>query len=233
MNPQPTEPPSNSSSFRFLQKILSKKPETLVLVLDLETNGLSPRYSVLSVTAVKYRCQYTQWEKVGRFHRFYYSRESENPEALRVNGLTKDRIRREREGKGWPEFFDEDYEFVEFCQGIDLVVGHNINFDLKFLPFLKDVARFCTMKSHTTDKFPSLSKLAHRYGLSVDSGRLHEGAYDVELTACIFEKILQDLEGYIVLEKQQEKQKRKHKASVETSALEPSRALEIRSRLGL
>lgn len=172
----------------------------MVLVLDLETNGLGSRYSVLSVTAEKYLYSHPELERIGRFHRFYFSREPENPDAIRVNGLTRERIQQEREGKGWPAYFDEDYEFVEFCLGIDLVVGHNIHFDLKFLPFLQGVDWFCTMKSHTTGKFPSLEKLAKRYGIPVLKERLHQGDYDVALTAAIFQRILQDLEIYTVLE---------------------------------
>lgn len=170
------------------------------MVLDLETNGLSSRYSVLSVTAEKYLCSSPELEQIGRFHRFYFPREPENPDAIRVNGLTRERLRQEREGKGWPAYFDEDYEFLEFCRGIDLVVGHNIHFDLKFLPFLNGVDWFCTMKSHTTGKFPSLERLARTYGIPVMKERLHQGDYDVALTVEIFRRILQDLEIYLTME---------------------------------
>lgn len=191
---------SEPTPFSRLRSILARKKDPVVLVLDLETNGLGSRYSVLSVTAEKYLYARPELERIGRFHRFYFSREPENPDAIRVNGLTRERIQQEREGKGWPAYFDEDYEFVEFCLGIDLVVGHNIHFDLKFLPFLKGTDWFCTMKSHTTGKFPSLEKLAKRYGIPVLKERLHQGDYDVALTVAIFQRILQDLEIYTVLE---------------------------------
>ncbi|MCX7786551.1 MAG: 3'-5' exonuclease [Spirochaetes bacterium] len=220
---------SEPAPFSRLQSILSKKQNTFVLVLDLETNGLSSRYSVLSVTAEKYLYSALELERVGRFHRFYYPREAENPDAIRVNGLTREKLEQEREGKGWPAYFDEDYEFLEFCKGIDLVVGHNIHFDLKFLPFLKGVDWFCTMKSHTSRKFPSLERLARRYGIPVQQGRLHQGDYDVALTVEIFRRILHDLEIYLAFETTGDPSGR----VLTLSSKELERIQEVRKRLAL
>ena len=206
---------SEPTPFTRLQSILYRKPNVRVLILDLETNGLSSRSSVLSVTAEKFLfvgprsltaetgCleHIEQLERIGRFHRFYYSREPENPEAIQINGLDRDTIQEEREGKGWPQFFDEDYEFREFCEGIELVVGHNVTFDLQFCPFLTGKDWFCTMRAHTAKKFPSLRRLAERYSIPIEEGRLHQGEYDVALTREIFTRILQDLEVYVSLEK--------------------------------
>lgn len=218
---------SEPAPFSRLRSILARKKDPVVLVLDLETNGLASRYSVLSVTAEKYLYSPAELERVGRFHRFYFSREPENPDAVRVNGLTRERIQKEREGKGWPFYFDEDYEFVEFCREIDLVVGHNIHFDLKFLPFLKGVDWFCTMKSHTSGKFPSLHSLAKRYGIPVVNERLHQGDYDVALTVAIFRRILQDLEIYMVLESRGTQTERLSSKSMQ----EVERILEVWKRL--
>jgi DNA polymerase-3 subunit epsilon len=218
---------SEPTPFSRLRSILARKKDPVVIVLDLETNGLGSRYSVLSVTAEKYLYSHPELERIGRFHRFYFPREPENPDAIRVNGLTWERIQKEREGKGWPAYFDEDYEFVEFCRGVDLLVGHNIHFDLKFIPFLKEVDWFCTMKSHTTGKFPSLEKLAMRYGIPVLKDRLHQGDYDVALTVAIFRKILQDLEIYTMLESRGEPTERLSSKSVG----EVERFLEVWNRL--
>jgi len=220
---------SEPAPFSRLRSILSKKKDPVVLVLDLETNGLSSRYSVLSVTAEKYLYSPPELERIGRFHRFYYSREPENPDAIRVNGLTREKLEQERAGKGWPSYFDEDYDFQEFCRGIDLVVGHNIHFDLKFLPFLGGVDWFCTMKSHTSGKFPSLERLARRYGISVQQGRLHQGDYDVALTVEIFRRILHDLEIYMALETKGDPAGRFFTLSTK----EVERIQEVRKRLAL
>jgi DNA polymerase-3 subunit epsilon len=210
-----------------------------VLILDLETNGLSSRSSVLSVTAEKYlfvspkfpmaeigETGYVehigQLERIGRFHRFYYSREPENPEAIKINGLDRDTIREEREGKGWPQFFDEDYEFQEFCESVELVVGHNVTFDLQFCPFLTGKDWFCTMRAHTVKKFPSLRRLAERYSIPIEEGRLHQGEYDVALTREIFNRILQDLDVYVSLEKK----------GYPAKEIKQERRQEILSRLG-
>ncbi len=220
---------SEPAPFNRLYSILCRKKSPIVLVLDLETNGLSSRYSVLSVTAEKYLYSSPELEPIGRFHRFYFSREPENPDAIQVNGLTRERIQQEREGKGWPPYFDEDYEFLEFCRGIDLVVGHNIHFDLKFLPFLKGIDWFCTMKSHTSGKFPSLERLARRYGIRVHPEKLHQGDYDVALTVQILRRILQDIEIYIVLESAVDPLKKLSTLSRQ----DEERIQEVRKRLSL
>lgn len=170
------------------------------MVFDLETNGLDSSSSVLSCTAEKYDA--LEGLLTGRefFHRYYFSREPENPSAIRVNGLTRIVLEEKRRGRNWPEFFRDDWDFIGFCRDAELIVAHNVEFDFSFCPFLHGKELFCTMKSHAAGKYPRLGDLARRYGLAVAEGDLHAGEYDVSLTTAIFREILRDIDAYVLAE---------------------------------
>jgi DNA polymerase-3 subunit epsilon len=180
----------------------TEKLRTLVF-FDLETNGLSPPSSVLSVAAIK-----VLFDRTGAalaeegFSRFYYRNpgERENPRALEVNGLTDAVIRVRRGAAGYPKQFRDDGGFAAFCAGVAHYVGHNIAFDRRFLPFpLKHC--FCTMRENTAVikirrpygggyKYPRLSEAAEYYGLAPESALLHGSDYDTRLTCEIFKQML-------------------------------------------
>ena len=112
-----------------------------LIFFDVETNGLRGS-SVLSMSAMKVSINLETLEmlKVGEFNRFYYRNKGEeiNEGAIRVNGLTDEEIgiRRSMSSEVYPKTFLEDLpSFVEFCQGCDHYIAHNIRFDRDFLPF--------------------------------------------------------------------------------------------------
>ncbi len=187
-------------SFARLREFVRGSPRGIVMVFDLETNGLYPADSVLSCTAEKYALEAGALRKIGFFNRFYHPREAENPGAVRVNGLTRDVISRKREGKDWPEHFLDDWDFIGFCRDVSMVAAHNLEFDIQFCPFLTGKEKFCTMKSHGAGKYPRLSELARRYGIEADSGSLHSGEYDTALASEVLRKILEDLDVYVFVE---------------------------------
>jgi DNA polymerase-3 subunit epsilon len=165
-----------------------------VIVFDLETTGLDRQDSVLSCTAIKYAytASGTNLGELERFDRYYFSVEAENPEAIRINGLTRDVIRGRRAGKTWPEYFRDETGFQDFCRGADLFVAHNIQFDAKFVSCVPRGKRFCTMRQNTRHfgKYPKLSELASYFNIPYESGKLHGSAYDAEITGKIFEKMI-------------------------------------------
>jgi DNA polymerase III epsilon subunit-like protein len=186
--------------FNRLRDYLRTAHEAVILVFDLETNGLEPRDSVLSCSAEKFSFKDGTLSAIGAFNRFYFPTEEENPSAVRVNGLTRDVLVKKRKGREWPLHFRDDWDFIEFCGDVSLVVAHNLEFDLRFCPFLSKKERFCTMKSHTRGKYPKLGDLARRYEIPVNEGGLHAGEYDVHLTAEIFRQVLADIDIYAQIE---------------------------------
>jgi DNA polymerase III epsilon subunit-like protein len=175
-----------------------------VIFLDVETNGLSGHSSVLSVTAIKALFNGNNIDTIEDvFTRFYFRNPGEraNPEAIKVNGLRDEAIRKMRGNAKYAEHFNGDGDFAAFCAGVNHYVGHNISFDRMFIHFpLKHC--FCTMKENTKIirikghnagfKYPRLSEAAAYYGLSPESGKLHGSEYDTRLTYEIFRKMLGD-----------------------------------------
>ena len=188
--------------------------KTKVIVLDTETNGLSPAYSVLSCSMLKYEIDPATYEisELGRFCRYYFPVENYEPKAIEKNGLTAEVIAAKRQeivaGKrqdAWyAEHFVEETELALFCDDVIRYIGHNIEFDAQFIPLLQNKIRFCTMKTNTDIvgieikktpktyfKYPTLEETALFYGIETDASRYHTSDYDAEITARIFIKMLQ------------------------------------------
>jgi DNA polymerase-3 subunit epsilon len=175
-----------------------------IIVFDLETNGLESTASVLSCAAIKYAYQSprnTHLREIDRFNRYYFSREPENPQAIRINGLTADVITEKRKNKSWPRYFTEDTAFETFCADADLFVAHNINFDSQFVPFIKKRKAFCTMTSNVKyfGKYPKLGELAVFFGITPEGQKLHSSEYDAELTAKILQHMIDENEDEIFI----------------------------------
>lgn len=178
---------------------------TDVIVFDTETNGLYPdNYSILSIGAIRYA-----WDHDGnliekaRYERYYYPKESFNQRAIMVNGLNKEVIAELRGTASYPEYFLDDYKaFKEFCEGARLVAGHNVSFDVGFVPFLKNRRKFDTMKSNTDVvcaawmpdkdewKWPSLEETARFYGVPFSTDEAHGALYDAMVIGEILKMML-------------------------------------------
>ncbi|HGE70860.1 TPA: 3'-5' exonuclease [Candidatus Poribacteria bacterium] len=178
---------------------------TDIIVLDTETNGKNPgEYSVLSIGAIRVRWDKNSgFKEISRLERYYYPREPFNEEAIRVNGLNKEAIKRIRGDANYPKYFDEDKEFEQFCEGVHMFAGHNISFDAGFVPIIKKYRRFDTMKANMDIicvywinkkqewKYPSLSETANYYQIKYDSDKMHGAIYDAEITLKILKKMFE------------------------------------------
>ena len=175
-----------------------------IIVFDLETNGIR-NCSVLSISAIKLEVdsENLSIREIGKFDRYYYRNpgESINYGAINVNGLTDENIAILRKDRNYSKYFDEDYEFEEFCEGVTHFVAHNISFDSQFLniPYMK---KFCTMNENVENlkiegkygkyKWPKLNETAKYYGIEVDELSTHRSDYDTYLCKEIYVRMLQD-----------------------------------------
>lgn len=175
-----------------------------IIVFDLETNGIR-NCSVLSISAIKLEVdsENLSIREIGKFDRYYYRNpgESINYGAINVNGLTDENIAILRKDRNYSKYFDEDYEFEEFCEGVTHFVAHNISFDSQFLniPYMK---KFCTMNENVENlkiegkygkyKWPKLNETAKYYGIEVDELSTHRSDYDTYLCKEIFVRMFQD-----------------------------------------
>lgn len=192
-----------------LSDFFSKMTNTGIIIFDFETNGVYTSNSVLSVSATLYNldCDKKMIFPLESYNRYYYCKEQESPQAILVNNLTRDNITKLREKTfhkcgTYPEYFDEDEGFKNFCKGITSYIGHNLKFDLGFVTWIENPNVFDTMFSNTNIvksswnayrkewKWPKLSETASFYGIRLLDESLHDSNYDIELTASIFEKMM-------------------------------------------
>ena len=175
-----------------------------IIIFDLETNGIKD-CSVLSISAIKLEVDIANLSvrEIGKFDRYYYRNPGEkiNFGAIRVNGLTDENISILRKDRNYSKYFEEDYDFEDFCDGVKHFVAHNISFDSKFLniPYMR---KFCTMNENVENlkiegkygkyKWPKLNETAKYYGIEVDELSTHRSDYDTYLCKEIFVKMLKD-----------------------------------------
>jgi len=175
-----------------------------IIIFDLETNGIKD-CSVLSISAIKLEVDIESLNvrEIGKFDRYYYRNPGEkiNFGAIRVNGLTDENISILRKDRNYSKYFEEDYDFEDFCDGVKHFVAHNISFDSQFLniPYMK---KFCTMNENVENlkiegkygkyKWPKLNETAKYYGIEVDELSTHRSDYDTYLCKEIFVKMLKD-----------------------------------------
>ncbi|MBN2694280.1 3'-5' exonuclease [bacterium] len=199
-----------------------------IVVFDLETNGFSRSSSVLSVSAIKATINKTskKIEKKGVFNRFYYIKpdETENIGALNVNGLYSNVITDMRgENCEYPKYFLDDIKsFESFCKDANIFVGHNVEFDISFIPFKMD-KQFCTMKNNIeilklkaigkkNYKWPTLEECATFYNVDFDKNSFHNSLYDVEITLDVLERMLNHKEASVTLLKLLDSEKKQPKS---------------------
>lgn len=175
-----------------------------IIIFDLETNGIRD-CSVLSISAIKLEVDIENLNvrEIGKFDRYYYRNPGEkiNFGAIRVNGLTDENISILRKDRNYSKYFEEDYDFEDFCDGVKHFVAHNISFDSQFLkiPYMR---KFCTMNENVENlkiegkygkyKWPKLNETAKYYGIEVDELSTHRSDYDTYLCKEIFIKMLKD-----------------------------------------
>lgn len=186
-----------------------------LISFDTETSGLIPEGyrpgmklpSVLSISAWKVLIySKDKIEILDTYNRYYYSKETPHPKAIQVNGLTLEKLTELRRGTTYPDFFlDDQDDFVSFCSGVDLFIGHNaIQFDCILVPCIDwtKVKVFDTKETNTGvvptefryDKndyrWPKLAETIPFYNIPSDKEQLHGSLYDSKMTLEVFKQML-------------------------------------------
>lgn len=188
----------------------------IMMVIDCETNGLTPSYSVLSASAIKFEYDTNTKECtiLSEFDRYYYPKEGYyNENAIRVNGLTEKVITEKRRNTNYKKFFKDDKDWDKYIEGVEYFIGHNlIMFDSKFM--LNNRLKYepkdliCTMLENVEEvkaefpysyyndypyaqyKWPTLLETAIHYNIELNEKELHGSLYDCKITLEIFKKML-------------------------------------------
>lgn len=163
-----------------------------MIILDFETNSANI-HDVIEVAAFRIKREEGVYRVADTFHRYYFSEYEVNPHALAVHKLSPDRIERLRANVDYAEYFAEDQEFVEFCEGAKTLVAHNIAFELRHIgELVRFEKHFCTMKTNKkivgalnirgSLKNPKLLETCRYYRIDFDENQYHSAVYDVTKT---------------------------------------------------
>jgi len=163
-----------------------------MIILDFETNSTNV-HDVIEVAAFKVVKEGGLYVATDTFHRYYFSAYEVNPHALAVHQLSPDRIERLRRDVDYAEYFEDDEDFVLFCDGTETLVAHNISFELRHLGNLVSFSKhICTMKENKNIvkvfntkgnvKNPKLIETCDFYSIDFDDEQYHSAIYDVTKT---------------------------------------------------
>lgn len=112
-----------------------------LVVIDTETTGLKPRVNeIIEVSAIRYEAGF---KPVSCFTTLLRPHNPISPEASAVNNITDDMV---RDQPYFSQIADALSEYISGCT----IVGHNLNFDLKFL---------CYGGAHLPDKVKYIDTL--------------------------------------------------------------------------
>ncbi|MDR2976120.1 MAG: 3'-5' exonuclease [Streptococcaceae bacterium] len=162
------------------------------IVMDFETTGFSPRSNeIIQLGAVKFDGK----NEIGRFDQLVKpQRSSVSPQITRLTGISPSGLIDQ------PKLDDVFDDFVDFISG-ELIVGHNIGFDMSFLDYeLEAHHRREFFKTYDTvtgarKKMPflqnyKLSTIKYFFNMNMKS---HDALNDCLITARLYQWL--ELEG--------------------------------------
>lgn len=162
-------------------------------VIDIETTGLDPRYcEIIEIGAVRY----ASGEKKESFSTLIKPQEPIDDYITSLTGITNDML------KNAPEISEGILDFYNFV-GNDVVVGHNVNFDVNFIYDNLDRCHSIVFSNNYIDVMriarkvlPGLKNhkqatIAEHYGIS--TGGAHRSVVDCEICHACFERLQADV----------------------------------------
>lgn len=175
---------------------LAKKPR--IIIFDTETTGLSKDDN--DILSISWQIVDTKNWEVSSSGNIYFQWPEEiervSIKAIEINKLTKERL----EELGTIDQKEGINMFAEAVANSDLVVGHNVTFDMEFVDAtikrlgmnpIKWPTVFDTMKSmwKYCRKRPKLVELVHTLNIDDSDIDYHQSASDVEVTKRCFKTI--------------------------------------------
>lgn len=159
------------------------------IVLDTETTGLEPRHGhrIIELAAIELNGRQVSKR---HFHRYLNPEREIDADAVRVHGLTNDRLQDE------PHFADIARGFLEFIGNAELII-HNAPFDMGFLNHELGLMGLPPLENPVTDtlkmarelhpgKKNNLDALCSRYEVENRHRTLHGALLDSELLAEVY-----------------------------------------------
>lgn len=190
------------------------KKRIQVGLFDTETNGYKGS-SVLSISFIKLELwiEYgrLKCKKIGELNEFFQPIEQWNKSSSEIHSITKQNVEEYRlNNKVFKNNLHFQDEFVQqqiktLLFSADLLVAHNIGFDISFMKFPYPKNRqYDTMVELTPvmklphpkygNKSPKLKEAASYYGIEMDESQLHGSLYDTRILSKVVYAMLQDKE---------------------------------------
>lgn len=128
------------------------------VVIDLETTGLDPKFDeIIEVAGIKYSCK----KEVGRFHSLVKPDMKIDSFIEELTGISNEML------ETAPALSLVLPDFLDFI-GQNIVVGHNINFDINFI---YDNAQYLSLPAFSND-FVDTMRLSRRLYKDMDNHKL-------------------------------------------------------------
>jgi DNA polymerase-3 subunit epsilon len=175
---------------------------SIVTVFDTETTGLKfdKGDRIIEIAMIGYQFDATKPDiegvEVFKIERRFSVNKAIDPKAQMVHKISQADL------VGKPEFKSVEPLITRVFDKSDLVVAHNIGFDVGFLygeysligKTIPNVDGFCTMENArwatSNGKNPNLGELCYALEIDYDPNQAHAALYDVQKTAqCFFEGI--------------------------------------------
>jgi DNA polymerase-3 subunit epsilon len=161
------------------------------IVLDTETTGIDPKkgHRLIEIGCIEIE----DLLPTGRtFHRYVNPEREIEPDAIRVHGITNERVANE------PKFREIRQELLDFLGDACMIVAHNAAFDRAFVRHELDLCGGCVVEDHrwidtlqlAQKRFPgmhnSLDALCKRFKVSLAERSLHGALIDARLLAAVY-----------------------------------------------
>ena len=168
-----------------------EKRDVELVFLDVEADRTGTRVREVSAIKVLMNFHNKTLKEIGRFERFYDDTREifQNAEH---DSYYNDNLS-----------INDKEEFYDFAKDSEIMVSHNVRYDMKFFGKLSDKKRFCTMINNIKMtklevemagkifyKFPKLKETAEFYNIPLNKSMLHTSMYDTYLCMKVFEKMM-------------------------------------------
>jgi len=210
-------PPSNSEStlshnilpgivaeqkyihLRRAKKLISSCKD--FVVCDVETTGFSPRYGdrIIEIAYQKYRIHDDELKKIGKTHCFFVNPGRSIPQVVQeLTGITDAKV---KDGVSQSKAKESFKKFL----GDNIIVGHNFQFDLRFLNYrfrdkikgdkVVDTLHLSKIYEERKDLdfSNSLDAVATELGVVGRVDGVHSASVDIDITAKIFHRVMKKL----------------------------------------
>jgi DNA polymerase III epsilon subunit-like protein len=159
----------------------------IIAAFDTETTSKEDSRSIVELGVVKWNSEDNLLTDVQVFNERFKPKEMITYGAMGVHHITNEEV------EGCRNIEDAEAELSDFFQDVDLLIAHNLPFDLEVFerevvlgPYSGDTMDTLRLARHTWDNLPDykLSSLRYRFDLVMDSHR-HMNNGQLDIPACI------------------------------------------------